>query len=208
VLTEAIQKSSPRPLTFIQVSGINHYGLDGELADESTPAGTDFLSRLTVAWEDSTADVERMGIRRCVVRLGVVLERSGGLFPLMALPVRMLLGGPLGSGKQAIPWIHLQDVVGAISFLLKNEQTSGVYNLVAPEVVNNANFYHTLAKSMCRPYWFPTPSILLKGILGEMSVLILEGRAARPKRLLEAGFQFDYGDLSSAFRHLSEGREK
>jgi uncharacterized protein (TIGR01777 family) len=201
-LTEAIRLASPPPKILIQSSGINHYGLRGTPADENTPPGDDFLSRLTVAWEAATQEVEQMGVRRCVVRLAVVLAPRGVLLPLMALPVRLFLGGALGSGKQAVPWIHVDDVVGAVRFLLENEQASGPYNLIAPEVVTNADFFRLLAKTLHRPYWFPTPSFLLKALLGEMSVLVLEGRAVSPGRLLQAGYRFRYGTTREALDHL------
>ncbi|MEW6092685.1 MAG: TIGR01777 family oxidoreductase [Chloroflexota bacterium] len=197
-VTEAIRLASPRPKVLIQASGINHYGLRGAPADESTPPGNDFLARLSVAWEDATKEVESLGVRRCVIRTAVVLARGGGLFPLMALPVRIFLGGPLGSGQQTVPWIHLEDEIGAIRFLLENEKASGPYNLIAPEAVTSAGFNRLLAKALRRPYWFPTPAFLLKIVLGEMSVLVLEGRAASPKRLLEAGYQFRLGKLEEA----------
>ncbi len=199
-VTEAIRAASPRPKALIQASGINHYGLRGGPADESTPPGDDFLARLTIAWEDSTREVESLGVRRCVIRQAVVLAPKGGLLPLMALPVRLFAGGRLGSGEQAVPWIHLDDVVGAIRFLLENEQASGPYNLIAPQSVTNAAFYRLLATRLRRPYWFPTPAFLLKLVLGEMSVLVLEGRASQPRRLLEAGYGFKVTSLEDAFR--------
>ncbi len=201
-LTEAIRAASPRPKAFIQASGINHYGLRGEPADESTPPGEDFLARLTVAWEDSSREVEALGVRRCVIRLAVVLAPRGGLFSLMSLPVRLFAGGRLGSGQQAVPWVHLEDVVGSIRFLLENEQASGPYNVIAPEPVSNADFYKLLAARLRRPYWLPTPGFLLKLTLGEMSALVLEGRPARPRRLLEAGYRFRVEKLEEAFTRL------
>jgi uncharacterized protein (TIGR01777 family) len=197
-VSEAIRLASPRPKVLIQASGINHYGLRGAPADESTPPGDDFLARLTVTWEYATKEVESLDVRRCFIRTAVVLARGGGLFPLMALPVRLFLGGPLGSGQQIVPWIHLEDEIGAIRFLLENEKASGPYNLIAPECVTSAGFNRLLAKALHRPYWFRTPAFLLKAVLGEMSVLVLEGRAASPKRLLEAGYQFRLGKLEEA----------
>ncbi|KAF0108530.1 MAG: hypothetical protein FD146_416 [Anaerolineaceae bacterium] len=201
-LVEAIRSASPRPQALIQISGINHYGMHGEPADESTPPGGDFLARLTVAWEDATKEVESLGVRRCVVRLGVVLAKRGSLFPLMALPVRMFAGGPIGSGKQAVPWVHLDDVTGALRFLLENEQASGAYNLIAPEPVSNADFYKALAKALGRPYWLPAPAFLLRLALGGMSVLVVDGRYAQPKRLLEAGYRFQVEGMGEAMKRL------
>lgn len=201
-LAEAIRAASPRPKSLIQISGINHYGVRGEPADESTPPGDDFLARLTVAWEGATAEVESLGVRRCVVRLGVVLARRGGLFPLMALPVRMFVGGPIGSGRQAVPWVHLDDVVGAIRFLLENEKAAGPFNLIAPEPISNADFYRALARALRRPYWLPVPAFLLNLALGGMAVLVVEGRFAKPKRLLESGYQFLVPTMEEAIKRL------
>ena len=197
-LSEAVRAASPRPRVLIQVSGINHYGPSGDLADESTPPGDDFLARLTLDWEASTRPVEEIGVRRAVVRLGVVLARDGGLLALMALPVRLFAGGRLGSGRQAVPWVHIDDVVGAIRFLLENDSAHGAFNLVSPEQTSNAGFYRALAKVLRRPYWFPTPAFLLRLALGEMSVLVVDGRPAQPKRLLEAGYRFKLGELEKA----------
>jgi uncharacterized protein (TIGR01777 family) len=201
-LSEAIRMASPRPRVFLQISGINHYGLSGEPADESTPPAGDYLARLTVDWEAASQEVESLGVRRCVVRMAVVLGRGGGLLPLMALPVRLFLGGRLGSGRQAVPWVHIDDVVGAIRFLLENGSARGAFNLIAPQPVSNADFYCCLAKVLGRPYWFPTPAFLLRLALGEMSVLILDGRPAQPRRLLEAGYRFHFEELEAALREI------
>ncbi len=199
-LSEAIAAASKRPRVLIQASGINHYGLRGETADETTPPGDDFLARLTVAWEASTEPVEAAGVRRAVIRLGVVLARGDGLLPLMALPARLFVGGRLGNGRQFVPWVHVHDVVAAIRFLLAEETGRGPFNVVAPQAVTNEAFYRILCRQLKRPYWFPTPAFLLRLALGEMAVLVLEGRAAQPRRLQEMGFQFGYGDLETALQ--------
>lgn len=201
-ITAAIQAAPARPKVLIQASGINHYGLHGNLADENTPPGDDFLARLTVAWEESSQPVEELGVRRCLLRLAVVLAPKGGLFPLMALPIRLFLGGPLGSGKQPVPWIHIEDVIGAIHFLLYNDQAWGAFNLIAPEVVTNAEFNRALAAALKRPFWLPTPAFLLRLVLGEMASLILDGRPAYPRRLLEAGYTFKFPALQQALNDI------
>jgi uncharacterized protein (TIGR01777 family) len=201
-LASAIKASTRRPDVFLQISGINHYGLRGDVADESTPPADDYLAQLTVQWEAATSSIEELGVRRIIARTAVVLDAHGGLFPLMALPVRLFVGGPLGDGKQAVPWIHLADQVGALRFLLETQNARGVYNLIAPQASSNADFMRGIAKALRRPYWFPTPAFLMRIILGEMSVLILEGRFARPKRLLEAGYQFQFPTLEKALENL------
>src|SRR6266498_826326 len=201
-LASAIQKATQRPRVFVQQSGINHYGLHGDLAEESTPPGEDFLAQLTVQWENATKSVEELDVRRVVARSAVVLAKQDGLLPLMALPVKLFVGGPLGSGKHATPWIHIQDWVGAIRFLIDNENTQGVYNLISPTPTSNAEFTRTLARVIHRPYWFPTPAFLLRILLGEMSILVVEGRFSQPKRLVESGYQFQFPSPYDAFHDL------
>ncbi len=202
VLASAIKNCARRPGIFLQISGINHYGLRGVLADESTSPADDFLAQLTVQWEAATQSVEELGVRRVVARTAVVLDSHGGLFSLMALPVRLFAGGPLGDGKQAVPWIHLKDEIEAIRFLLENKNARGAYNLIAPAQTSNADFMRAVAKALHRPYWFPTPAFLLRMVLGEMSVLVLDGRFAQPKRLLELGYQFRFPALDGALKDL------
>lgn len=202
-LASAIKDASRRPSVFLQTSGINYYGLRGEgIVDESTPAAEDFLAQLAVQWEAATQSIEELGVRRIVARTAVVLSGRGGLFPLMALPVRLFAGGKFGDGDQAMPWIHLADQIGAIGFLLANENARGVYNLIAPELTSNANFMKTIAKVLHRPYWFHIPASLLRLVLGEMSVLLTEGRYSQPKRLLELGYQFKFRHLEDALVNL------
>jgi uncharacterized protein (TIGR01777 family) len=202
-LAAAIKESTRRPGIFIQQSGINHYGLRGaSIADESTPPANDFLAQLTVKWEAATQSLDELGLRRVVARTAVVLDKRGGLFPLMALPMRLFFGGKLGNGQQAMSWIHLDDWVSAMLFLLKSESARGAFNLIAPHPVNNADFMRAAAKTLKRPYWFHTPAFLLKVVLGEMNVLILEGRFARPKRLIESGYRFQFEILEDALIDL------
>lgn len=201
-VTEAVSRAGHRPRVLIQASGIGHYGLGGPLADEATPPADDFSARLTVAWEDSTRPVEEMGVRRVVIRTAVVLGRGGGMLGLMALPVRWFAGGPIGGGKQAVPWIHLADEIGAIRFLLEEEAARGSFNLIAPQASTNADFYRGLAKALHRPYWLPVPAFPLRLALGGMSTLVLDGRSAQPKRLTEMGYRFQFPTLAEALADL------
>ncbi|MEY2819444.1 MAG: hypothetical protein RL275_2907 [Chloroflexota bacterium] len=201
-LAQAIQNATRRPSLFVQVSGINHYGLQGDLADETTPPGEDFLAQLTVKWEDATQSVEGLGIRRLVLRTPPVLSRDNVIMKLIALPVELFVGGPIGSGKQAFPWIHIKDWVGAIRYLMANENARGVYNMIAPAQTSLADFTKVLANILHRPYWFPVPAFLMRNVLGEMSVLILEGRFSQPKRLLESGYKFQFPGPQEALTDL------
>ncbi len=202
-LVTAIQDAERRPRVFLQTSGINRYGLRGEgIADESTPPADDFLGQLTVPWEDATKPVEELGMRRVIARNAVVLARKGGMFPLMALPMRLFFGGKFGAGKQAMPWIHLADQTNGMRFLLENEDARGPFNLIAPQPTSNAEFMRALARALRRPYWFHAPNFLLQLVLGEMSVLLTGGRYSQPKRLIELGFQFQFGQLDHALEDL------
>jgi uncharacterized protein len=201
-VAEAVRLAKKKPAVLIQSSGINHYGLRGTLATESTLPADDFLARLTVAWEFSSQSVEDLGVRRAIIRTAVVLSRDNIILKLMELPARLFFGGRLGSGGQTLPWIHLADEVGAIRFLLDNERARGPYNLIAPESTSNADFLRQLARTLKRPYWFHVPAFLMRLVLGEMSVMVLEGRPAQPQRLVETGYQFKYPTLESALKEL------
>ncbi|MGZ9235422.1 MAG: TIGR01777 family oxidoreductase [Anaerolineales bacterium] len=202
-LVAAIEKASRRPEVFLQTSGINRYGLRGEgIADEHTPPADDFLAQLTVKWEDATKPVEEFGIRRVIARNAVVLARNDGLFSLMALAPRLFFGGRFGDGKQAMPWIHLVDQTNALRFLLTHENAHGPFNLISPQQTSNAEFMQAVTKTLRRPYWFHVPRFLLRIVLGEMSVLLTEGRYSQPKRLIELGFQFQFDKLKNAMEDL------
>jgi len=198
-LAAAIKEASRRPSVFLQISGINRYGLryDG-VADESTPPADDFPAQITVSWEDATRSVEELGVRRVIARTAVILSRRGGLFPLMALPVQLFFGGNFGDGKQATPWIHIDDQIKGIKFLLTNENAQGPFNFIAPTSTANADFMRAIAKKLHRPYWFHLPTFLLRIPLGEMNVMITEGSYSRPKRLLELGYEFKFPKIEDA----------
>lgn len=201
-LAQAVLEATQRPSIFIQQSGINHYGLNGDLADESTLPADDFLAQLAVKWEAATQSVEELGLHRVVMRSAVVLANDGGLLGMMALPIKLFVGGPFGSGKHAMPWIHINDWVGGVRHLMESENARGPYNLIAPTPTSNAEFNRILANVIHRPYWFPTPAFLLRILLGEMSVLILEGRFSQPKRLAESGYRFQFPGLREALVDL------
>jgi uncharacterized protein (TIGR01777 family) len=202
-LVSAIKSASHRPRVFLQTSGINRYGRRGEgIADESTLPAGDFLAQLTVAWEDATQTLEELGVRRVIARNAVVLARGDGLFPLMALAPRLFFGGKFGDGKQAVSWIHIEDQVQATCFLLENENARGAFNLISPQPTSNAQFMRAICNALHRPYWFHVPKFLLRLMLGEMSVLLTEGRYSQPKHLIELGFQFQFGKLENAMEDL------
>ena len=204
-LVDAIRAASPRPKIFIQASGVNYYGpRDLTPITEADGPGEDFLANLCRAWEDSTKLVEDMGIRRVVIRSGIVLEARNGILPIMMLPVKLFVGGPLGKGKQGLAWIHLEDEVAAIRFLLENQDARGPFNLSTPLPISSAEFLRVLAGVLKRPYWLPAPAFALRFILGGMSTLVLDGMYLLPKRLQELGFQFQFETAESALNDLLE----
>jgi uncharacterized protein (TIGR01777 family) len=160
------------------------------------------LGRLAAEWEASTAPVEALDVRRVVIRSGVVLSLEGGALPRLVLPFRFFLGGPLGSGRQWTPWIHMADEVGAIRFLLEREEARGPYNLAAPSPVTNRELARALGRVLRRPAWLPVPALALQALLGEMSAVLLTGQRAVPKRLLEAGFVFRFPEIEAALQNL------
>ena len=202
-LVSAIEGSGTVPKVLIQSSAVGYYGPgdDQALSEEASP-GSDFLAGVCVEWEASTAPVESLGVRRVVIRTGVVLSTQGGALPRMTLPFRLFAGGPLGSGRQYFPWIHIDDEVAAIRFLLEDEQASGAFNLAAPNPPTNKEFVRHLGQVMGRPSLMPTPSIALRTLFGEMSTVLLDGQRAVPSRLQEAGYQFIFPDPVAALRDL------
>jgi uncharacterized protein (TIGR01777 family) len=202
-IAQAFEKSSPRPPVLLQASGVGYYGPHGDEAiNEESPAGSDFLAEVAVSWESATRIVDTMGVRRSILRTGLVLAKNGGVLPLMSLPVRLFVGGPIGGGQQGVSWIHLRDQVRAIRFLLENERARGAFNLCAPNPTSNANFYRSLAATLHRPFWFPTPAFALRLALGEMSDLLLTGQFVIPQRLVNLGFVFDFQTVREAFEDL------
>lgn len=202
-VVEAVKAASQKPAVVVQSSAVGYYGPRGsEEIGEDASAGSDFLASVAKDWEDSTAELEQLGVRRVIVRTGVVLSQRGGALPLMALPVKLFVGGPLGGGKQYLPWIHLDDEVAAIRFLIENSTAKGAYNLSAPQPLTNAEFTQVLGKVLGRPTFMPTPGFAMKLMLGEMSALVLDGQRQMPKRLLAAGFKFKYSDAASALRAI------
>ena len=203
VLTEAIRKANHRPAVFIQASGINHYGTGrSKTLTEADGPGDDYLAKLTIDWEASSAPVEAMGVRRVITRNGMVLSSHGGALPLILLPFRLFVGGPLGSGKQVYSWIHIMDVANGIRFLVHNENAAGAYNLTSPYPVTDAEFGKTVSKVMKRPYYFPIPGFAMQLAFGEVAALVLHGEEVLPARLLELGYAFRFPRLFDALSDL------
>jgi uncharacterized protein (TIGR01777 family) len=206
LLAEACAAVRRRPAVFVQGSAIGFHGDRGdEVVDETTPAGEGFLADLAVEWEAASAAVEALGIRRPVVRTGLVLARDGGALPLLRLAHLAFAGGPLGRGRQWVPWIHQADEVGAIRFLLEHPQATGPFELVAPEVVRNGELSRQLATLLRRPSWLPAPAFAVRLMLGELAESLLGGQRARPAALLALGYRFRFPGLAAALADLLPG---
>jgi len=202
-IVQAVQKAEQKPEVVIQSSAVGYYGpRDNSVITEGAGSGADFLAKLCVDWEASTASVETMGARRAILRTGVVLSTNGGALPRMALPFKFFIGGPIGSGKQWVSWIHQADEVAAIRFLLENKAAAGRFNLVAPNPVTNTDFSRAIGKAMGRPAVMPTPAFALKLAFGEMSTVLLTGQRVVPQRLQELGFTFQFSEAEETLKDL------
>ena len=193
-----------RPRVLVSGSAVGWYGDGGErrLSEESAAGREDFGSELCFAWEEEALRAAEAGIRVVLVRTAPVLAREGGMLGRLLPPFRLGLGGRLGSGRQWMPWIHIEDEVGLIDFLLKHEDCCGPYNACAPNPVRNVEFTRTLARVLRRPALLPAPACVLRLVLGEMAVLLLGGQHLQPQRTLDAGYQFRFPDLETALTDL------
>jgi uncharacterized protein len=202
-LVYAMGKSVIKPRVIIQASAVGYYGSCGdEEITENMQAGEGFLPKVCMDWEASTAPVEVWGIRRVIIRTGVVLSKKGGALPRMLLPFRYFVGGRLGSGNQWFPWIHIADEVGAIRFLIDNEAASGPFNLVSPNPVTNAEFSRLLGRQLKRPSFIPVPAIALRLLFGEMSTVLLDGQRAVPQRLIQLSYNFQFPNADTALHNI------
>ena len=182
-------------------SAIGYYGDGDEPADETAPAGSGFLSEVTAAWEQAADPARKAGIRVAHARLGPVLSTEAGMLKRLLPVFRLGAGGVVGSGRQSISWIGLADAVGALHFLVSNDQAHGPFNLVAPGPATNREFTRTLAAVLRRPAFAPVPGIAIRLLFGEMGdQLILKGKAVVPARLTEFGFRWQAPTLEGALR--------
>jgi uncharacterized protein (TIGR01777 family) len=203
ILARAIESAGKKPEVLIQSSAVGFYGpLADKHVDENFPNGNDFLAQVCREWEESTRIVESLGARRVVIRTGLVFSHRGGIFQLLKLPFSLYLGGHIGNGQQYLSWIHMDDVVNGIRFLMHNEAAQGIYNLSSPNPLKNKDFARILGKAMKRPSRLPVPSFAAKLAIGEAATLALDGQRVIPKRLLEAGYNFIHETFTDALPSL------
>jgi len=208
-ISELVNKSSEKPAVIIQGSATGYYGSDPDHAlNESSPPGSEFLSRVVSAWEKALNLDEPDRTRVVFIRTGLVLGRNGGLLPKLMLPFRLFAGGHMGTGRQWMPWIHISDEVSAIEYLIQNNQLSGVFNLVAPLPVQMKTLMQEVGKRMGRKSWLQIPSGLLQLTLGQFAEeLLLTSQKVLPDALTRAGFVFRYTDIETALNDLIANRD-
>lgn len=201
-LVQALASLNQKPQVMISSSAVGYYGShpEGDPLTETDPPAQDFLARVCQAWEAAARPVEELGIRLAIVRTGIVLGPDGGALGQMLAPFQFFIGGTIGSGKQWLSWIHREDWVSLVCFLL--EQGSGVFNATAPNPVQMEEFCRTLGQVLGRPSWLPVPELALELLLGEAAQVVLTGQKVIPQAALQMGFTFQYPQLKEALRQI------
>ncbi|WP_372870418.1 TIGR01777 family oxidoreductase [Shewanella sp.] len=203
LLAALIQQSDTPPTVFISGSAVGFYGAKGnERLSESSQPHDEFTHMLCANWEQLALNAASEQTRVCVLRTGIVLGKHGGALAKMLPPFKACLGGPIGKGTQGMSWIHIEDMIGLIRFLLANDSCRGIFNATAPNPVSNAVFAHTLGETLHRPALVPAPAFAMKLLLGEAATLLLDGQFVLPTHAQEAGFGFRYPQLRQALENL------
>ena len=210
LLFNAIKTAGKQLEAFVAASAIGYYGArtTDQIFSEADPPATDFQGQTCQQWEASSLQLDSLGVRTVILRVGVVLA-AGGALKKMALPIKLFLGSPLGTGRQYIPWIHIDDVCRIFIRALEDHSLNGTYNAVAPEHVTNREFTQALARALQRPLILPAvPALALKLLLGEMSQVILEGSRISSQKLRDTGFEFLYAELAPALVRLNGRKDQ
>ncbi|MBB1269948.1 TIGR01777 family oxidoreductase [Shewanella sp. SR44-3] len=202
-ITALIQDSKTPPSCFISGSAIGFYGAHGdEMIDEHTSPHNEFSHDICATWEGLALQAQSDKTRVCILRTGIVLGKNGGALKKMALPFRLGLGGPIGDGEQGMSWVHLDDMITLIHFMITNPAVHGIFNATSPTPVSNKVFSKALADTFNRPAKLTMPTWAMRILLGEMASLMTQGQFVLPKRALEAGFNFKYTQLGSALNNI------
>jgi uncharacterized protein (TIGR01777 family) len=201
---EVLKTKSHKVNSVISASGTGYYSDRGdELMTEDSPPADDFLGICCIKWEKAVNEGEQLGLRIVKFRTGLVLDKNGGALPQLALPVKLGVGSPLGDGKAWVPWIHHQDVVDMYLYGIENTSLIGVYNMVAPNPVTNAQLTKVVAKQLHRPLWAPNvPAFFLKLLFGEMSLVVLGSTKVSAQKIEKAGFEFKFGEVEEALEEI------
>jgi len=205
LLFESVKKHNPKLKAFISSSAIGYYGMvnSNSIFEESDPSGSDFLAEVCVKWEETANKFNELNTRVAIVRTGVVLDKNDGALAKLLTPIKLGIGSALGSGKQAMPWIHLDDICNLYVKAIEDKKMNGAFNGVAPENLTNLEFSKTVAKVLKKPFWFPNvPAFALKLLMGEQAIIALEGSSISSKKTKESGFKFKYRNLTDALNNL------
>ncbi len=205
LIFEKVSVSAHKPKVFISASAVGYYGAvtNKRIYSEEDPPQNDFVGNVCKSWEKAADKFETLGIRTVKIRTGVVLSKKGGALAKMSIPARMGIGSAMGSGKQYMPWIHIDDLCRIYVKAVGDVQMRGAFNAVAPEHTTNKDFMAKLSRALNRPFWFPgIPSFVLKLIFGKMSSMFLKGSRISSKKITQAGFQFKFPGLESALADI------
>ncbi|PWA08778.1 TIGR01777 family protein [Pueribacillus theae] len=203
-IARLISKLDDKPRVYIQASAIGYYGTSetDQFTEKNSHAGSDFLAHVVSEWEKAGEKIDKQGVRTVYMRFGVILDNRGGALPRMVLPYKLFAGGNIGSGNQWLSWIHIDDVCRLILFAIENETMEGAVNATSPNPKKMGEFGKTIGSILHRPHWIPLPAFVLKALLGEMSMLVLEGQYVYPEKAVQHGFQFQYENLQNALQDL------
>lgn len=202
-LVNAIAKAKAKPKFLISSSAVGYYGAHGdEVVTEETAPGNDYLARVCADWEKEARKAESHGIRVALLRTGIVLDKGQGALGKMVVPFKCFVGGPLGSGDQWMPWIHIEDQIRLLLFLIENENARGPFNATAPNPVTMTKFCQTLGAVLNRPSWATVPGGILTLLIGEMAEMLLNGQRAVPQGAAKLGYEFKYSNLLPALESL------
>ena len=202
-LVAAIEAAARPPRVLVSASAVGYYGVSpAGTVTESSPPGDDFMARLCREWESAARGAERLGVRVVLVRTGVVLHPDEGALQRLLVPFRFFVGGPIGSGNQPVPWIHLEDELEMLLWALRDESVVGPINAVAPGVVTNRELATAIGQVLRRPSVFPAPALAVTLVLGEGSVIVTHGQRVAPKRAEELGYRFRFPRLREALADL------
>jgi len=200
-LVEGLRAADPRPAVLVSASAVGYYGPRGdEPVTEDAAPGDDFLARVCAAWEREAAAAEQLGVRVARVRTGVVLDRGGGALAKMLPFFRLGIGGPVAGGRQYMPWIHVDDLIGIYVAALDGEGWSGAVNATAPAPATNAEFSKALGRALRRPALAPVPAFAIRALYGEMATIVVTGQRAVPERTQALGYRFAHPELDRALR--------
>ena len=204
LIYQLIRKKNHVVKTVISASATGYYGDSGaKLLAEDSKAGNDFLAEVCIKWEAAADEGKDLGLRVVKFRTGIVLDKNGGALPQLAMPVKWGVGSPLGSGEQWTPWIHWRDVVKMYVYGIEHATLSGVYNMTGPNPVTNKQLAKAVAQQLDKPFWAPNvPVFVLKLIMGEMRLAVLESIRTSSKKIEDTGFIFDYPELPGALKKI------